>query len=177
MKGEKIKVQLEKELSAEFLGDVMVTAFDGTHGSSWYWCHPAGRFAFHSEDHVWTKVQISLDEPVRLSKAFIVNDSDTHDITHEVLAKGIERIINDDYFEIWREATEDEKEGWLKGDYRGRKFRLAAGRGLLIETGETARGCRDDILRGVMNGDAGEIDAESADAIVQVGFFGKAVFG
>lgn len=50
-----------------------------------------------------------------------------------------------------------------------------------IVRGEVGHHIRDDIVtkirRGLREWDAGEIDADAADVIVQVGVFGKVVFG
>lgn len=56
-------LMLKVQVTGEFVGDVLVTAFDGWEGACWDWCSPAGRFAFESEDDVWTAVHIKIDEP------------------------------------------------------------------------------------------------------------------
>lgn len=180
-------INIKRDLPKEFLGDILVTAFDGAYGGSWYWSYPSGRFAFRSETpagtndasaSIWTSVTIRIDDDSQTGEPKW--DNVEHVIDHDVIAKGIERIVNDDYEGAFRPATDEEVEDWKKnGTPRGRNYRLVAGKGLMVDTGETARAYREDLASclSATEPDAGDIDSNIADAIVQAGLFGKVIFG
>lgn len=139
----KLTVKLTMELTPEFCGDVLVTAFDGGYGGSWYWADPSGdawpvTVSGISDDAVWHEVHIKWDfsdcpSPVMqylYQEAYKANGYVKVD--HEVVRVGLQWAID-----------------------QGRQFALEAVREM----------------------DAGEIDANAADTIVQHGLFGKEIYG
>lgn len=207
-------ITIQRELPAEFLSDILITAFDGAYGWSWNWFESTERKDIydgsqslelsHRETCNWkiedgrvvnchcdVTEQLWLKVGVRLRSEHYTDNNlfDTPDgftVDHDTIAAGISRIINDDYIGIWREANQYEKnyvQGamTLSGEIHGRRWKKDESKGILVETGETARGYQEDLSRiiaGLESGatDAGDIDAPFADAIVQVGIFGKCIF-
>lgn len=178
-------VTIKRELPKEFLSDILITAFDGGYGSSWNWFEivpglPGGWLKTDEAGDVWLSAHVRLQEECHIGhNAF--DSPKGMVIDHEGLADGISRIINDDYVGIWRPATEAETESWKTHGNSGigqRHTRLVRG-GLQVETGETARAYRSLLAEclSASEPDAGDIDADVADAIVQVAAFGKCIFG
>lgn len=135
-------IKVEMELTEDFLSDVLVTAFDGNYGGCWYWARPAD-----VENWLTTEKDV-LDDTVIWKQVFIEDkedeDSELWRVSHNVVAKGIKRILN----------------GNVK--------------------------CHDLIAADIFNAvifnavatrDAGGIDAEAADCIVQAGLFSDIVYG
>lgn len=94
-------ISFKRELPAEFLGDIMVTAFDGQYGGCWYWASPNTRDGewlivndegAKASDQIWLEARIQDNEDP--DEQWMVN--------HDVLAKGIERIL-DGTVEVGRE--------------------------------------------------------------------------
>lgn len=188
-------ITIRRELPAQFLSDILVTAFDGGYGWSWNWFEPAKQNWLQTEavgenrdeiDLLWMCVNVRLTDECETGIASIDALSKGKAgflVDHDTIAKGIQRILDDDYVGTWREATPTEKIRLLGPDrhlYADREWKWD-GLTLLVETGETARGYREElakIISGLETGatDAGDIDAPFADAIVQVGLFGKAIF-
>lgn len=178
-------IEIKRELSKEFLSDVMITAFDGHYGAVWTWAEPVGRIWLETEqnpedmdpDHsFWMKahIRVSKDEPTGNP---LFDREDGFAIDHDSLAAGMARIINDDYEGVWRPATPSERDAYSSGLMRGRRETKFINEVLHVHMGETARGLRDQIMFAVNEEDAGEIDADCADAIVQAAAFGKVIFG
>ena len=202
-------IQIARLVPEEFLSDILITAFDGAYGSSWNWfqsglCeHPDVKarpdYKPHDEHlvirhHPTDSVQdvwIEMHVRVREETGYDVIDQNPHIVVdHAALGVGLQRIINDDYLNIWREATESEAGRIIKlmnnftpapveGSLGGRRWRRNPmnEKFLEIETGETARGLRENIAAAVLEEDAGMIDPVDADAIVQAAVFGKVIFG
>lgn len=176
-------VTISKDLPEEFFSDILITAFDGNYGWSWNWFEPStgpngDKFwlltkndsGHNSTDNPWMQARVRLHEETGDPRF----DGVEFLVDHEVLAKGISRIINEDYEGVWRPATDKEKADYLDG-HTFRETRETE-HGLEVHTGETARGQFRYIVGAVTEEDAGDIDAVSADAIVQVGLFGKVIF-
>jgi hypothetical protein len=182
-------IKIEKELPKEFLSDIMITAFDGSYGASWQWFEPVGRIWLETEQQsepgmldpafsYWIKAHVRLKRDCQTGY-IVFDDAKGFEINHEEMTKAIQRILDDDYVGVWKNATEQQTRWyeddvpWIKdGEYR-------VSNGVLQHcTGETARGYREDLLK-IVGGDmdAGDIDAPFADAIVQVAAFGKVIFG
>lgn len=189
-------IEIKRELSKEFLSDVMVTAFDGNYGACWTWADPVGRFWLESEQNpenmdpaysFWMKahIRVNPDEPTGDK---ILDREDGFVIDHEAIARGISIIINDDYVGVWREARPHDvrrydslaakarEQGFTESAEMKQEFRHENGV-LQVFTHETARGLRQQIAFAVDEQDAGEIDADCADAIVQAAAFGRVIFG
>lgn len=178
-------VNILKPLSEEFFSSILITAFDGNYGWSWNWFEPSSgpngdKFwlltkndsGHNSTDNPWMQARVRLHEETGDPRF----DGVEFLVDHEVLAKGISRIINDDYEGVWRPATDKEKAGYLAG-CTFREMREYPELGILeVHTGETARDALRYILQAVIEEDAGDIDATAADAIVQAGLFGKVIF-
>lgn len=129
-------LRLEVEVPEAFLGNILVTAFDGACGGSWFWCHsnreiPINeRFLMDDDDDVlsiWRHVHIITD-----------HEEDAFKVDHNVLIRGMQAILEqpDGHWETLKRH----------------------------------------IGQGVMDDDAGDIDANEADTIVQFGLFGKEVY-
>lgn len=193
-----------RSIPDEFFGDVLVTAFDGSYGWSWHWFEPAygergldpwleikheeqcPYLLSESEEEcdcngMWMKVRVRTkrDEPVGDK---ILDREDGFEIDHAAVMRAIQCILDDTYHGIWRPATEAEaqriREKGQNALY-GRKWRVSKAKtGYDVETGETARGYREDLAKimAAEEPDAGEIDAPFANAIMQVAAFGKVIF-
>lgn len=142
-----IKVKIERELDEEFVGDVLITAFDGLYGACWYWAQskrrpdgsPAADIVRHPGGETWGSVHIAVRDdflPLGIPAVDAGNDIGWT-INGSVVQTGMQRIL--DY--------------WSKENY-----------------------IRTYILNAVADADAGCIDAEAADAIIQEGLLGKIVF-
>jgi hypothetical protein len=87
-----VSIKIEKELPTEFLSDIMITAFDGSYGACWYWSEPDRR------NKPWLVTNSnSVASESRWFTAFIQDKEDEAErweVNHEVIAKGIERIIS-----------------------------------------------------------------------------------
>lgn len=180
-----MQVKMTKTVTEEFLSDILITAFDVSYGSAWDWFEPSDG-PYHdkfwlltktdnghsSSTNPWMRVRVRLHEETGDPKF----DNREFLIDHEDLARGIERIINDDYEGVWRTATDKEAEAHLAG-LLNRETREYPDLGILeVSTGETARGFREVITQAVAEGESGMIDAPAADCIVQAAVFGKVVF-
>lgn len=194
------EITIKRTLPAEFLGDILVTAFDGNYGWSWSWFEPVGgdwlkvdktprggpqENDFHT---IWKSCQVRLQEEYHTGdKTF--DDRRGFVVNHDVIILGIQRILDDDYVGVLKPANAREIAQVLdayglktpkEGEVFGRKFINKGGKffaDIYVETGETARGYQSDLASIITDPDAGDIDAPFADAIVQVGVFGKAIFG
>lgn len=88
-------ITLKFVLKPEFLGDILVTAFDGNYGGSWYWAAPA--------EEEWLEVQHSDDDQVWMQVKIVDKEDDldfdrdeehtVYTVTHESLAKAIQKIL------------------------------------------------------------------------------------
>lgn len=180
-------ITLNKEAPEEFFSDIMITAFDGQYGGAWEWFEPVGKdwlTTKHADpdhkhedgslciDDLWMSVTVRLKEDCQLGHPPF---DDVLTIDHAAIAAGISRIVNDDYLDCWRPATEREKEAYVEGKLN--REHKVEGPLLLVETGETARGLRGNITRALQDLEAGDIDAYDAGAIVQAGAFGKVPLG
>jgi hypothetical protein len=85
-----VTIKVERELTSEFIGDILVTAFDGSYGGCWYWCRPAGdgwlTVEGDSGEDYWKEVEIYEDEE---NKALVVSP--------DVIALGFQRAIDNNY--------------------------------------------------------------------------------
>jgi hypothetical protein len=134
---------MERTIDDEFIGDVLVCAFDGGLGACWYWAEPdtdgpwlTTTSVNSAGGPVWASCRI-----VRPTATDLEGDEKSirETVNAEVIRLGIQRIL-------------DDKE--LIAPY-----------------------IRDYIVAAVSELDAGHVDAEAADCIVQVGLFGTLVFG
>lgn len=155
-----ITVKTELTLTPEFLGDVMVTAFDGAHGYSWdAWAMPATDDWLEKEGddavtEIWTKVVVKDkygDEP------------DVYTVTHETLAKGIQRILDDKPVHMLKQLNPNGPETVEVPVEEAWAHWSAAYRAL--------------ITNAVITNDAGEVDGGVADDIVQAGVLGHVIYG
>ena len=128
-------VKVKAEVTEEFLSSIMIAAFDGTYGGSWYWASPN-----REVEGGWLVVKeegaLGSDQPWLAAHIFCEEDEDgdaqMHEVTHAVLAKGLQGMID-------------------------------AG--------------SDNIQQAIFDDDAGMIDANDADSIVQEGLFGRQIYG
>lgn len=142
-----ITIKVSRVLDDDWISDVLVTAFDGQHGSCWYWCNLAPeirdidgverRICYKTEGEQWHGVRIKPDETGNVTLDGLCENGVWIDA--ETIRVGIQKIldheisINDVVFTY--------------------------------------------IVDGVLEADAGNIDAEAADVIVQAGLFGQIIFG
>jgi hypothetical protein len=140
-------IKIEQTLSCQFLSDVLICAFDGSHGGSWHWAAGVNNesrqlvsphFAINKETEQWMAVIIYPDETG--NKVWDAAGQNGAKIDHAVLVTGIQRILDGD----------------------------------VQYSSDTVR---DDVARAVLEGDPCDIDAIAADQIVQAGWFGQVVFG
>lgn len=142
-------VKVERELSKGFIGDILVTAFDGQYGGCWYWAKPAGRFWLSSEQNpdnpepaysYWTRAHIRSQDPIGIASLDQKQEAGWFTVDAEAIRIGIQKILDQD-----EHARIDDN-------------------------------LREQVYRSVLEGDA-DIDVDAADCIVQVGLFGRLVFG
>lgn len=146
-----LKVEIQPK--PDFWSDVMVTATDGAYGGIWYWADstksPEGNNA------------------LECTKVVNGHDVDEHWIGYWIRTK-----------EATGSAIWDDKVFY--SPYRVTWKTLAVGMEYLL-AGKDANGrslpLSDHLVRGVVEQDAGEIDSDLADVIVQLGVFGEVVFG
>lgn len=120
-------VSMRVDIDHDFLSSILITAFDGNYGGSWYWATPA------MDD--WLK-------------------------------------ISDDGSE-WLSVYITERE-----DSSGNQWMVTQGGILYALQYMLDNGKMDsDTLTAIREGDAGYIDADQADAIVQYCVFGELVYG
>ncbi|QOC56611.1 hypothetical protein SEA_BITESIZE_41 [Gordonia phage BiteSize] len=145
----KVKINLDWELTEEFVGDVLVTAFDGQYGGSLFWAS-------------WSNRTVSLEK--------IEGPNFTADVwTAAWITFDVEESCDDKPHMkmIYSQAMEA---GGLKID----SDMIAAGiSGLLAKAGPTTR---RTVLEAIVSNDAGDIDANIADSIVQYAIFGEEVY-
>ena len=144
----KVNITKSYEVDDEFIGDVLVTAFDGDYGACWYWalaedCEdmtPAGVDVNEdTKDYIggpwWTAVRFtkppSEDDPPESEPTTVVIDKD-------LVVRGMELVLTGQH-------TGPQIVGWLR--------------------------------QSVEENDAGMVDADVADCIVQCGLFGEVVYG
>jgi hypothetical protein len=127
-------VNVTLELSEEFLSDILVTAFDGSCGGSWYWAQP--------DCADWLELSVPneacstwLSVKVREQEAS-GDKAKRFKLDHEALVKGIE---------------------------------------LLFKPGVLPK--RSDIRNAVLQQEAGDIDIDGADVLVQLACFGALIYG
>lgn len=143
-----IQIRVTRELDDEFIGDVLVTAFDGSYGGCWEtWAEPMhekteqwphDRMLTLDEDENWTAVHIRCSDTDGLTATEIGLVTDGIVVNAEAIRVGIQRILDDN-----------------------------------IVNSEI----RDYVVRAVLEHDAGDIDATAADCIVQAGVFGRVIWG
>lgn len=152
-----IEITLKKELSDQFVSDVMVTAFDGQYGGCWDWAEPDRSKSSWLEvehppscdhedlksqrnctDALWTVAHVKFrDGESTGNKTLDSLSADGIKVDAEVIRIGIQRILDG--------------------------------------TVQLADHLREQISRSVAEDDA-DIDSWAADCIVQVGWFGEAIF-
>jgi hypothetical protein len=143
------------ELDFEFLSDVMVTAFDGTYGGVWYWCEPC----------TTTPLGRRLESAWEIQK-FGVSAS-------------YER-----WMAVWiklREETGDDKidrvlfQQSMRIDHKV----IAKGMQMVLDDKDSNGNAinRGSLQSSILRQDAGDIDSEDADVIVQLGAMGEVIFG
>ncbi len=109
-------ITIHRALSEEFYSDVLITAFDGSVGGSWYWARPqtGSWLSARNPDggrSVWTSVSIIEQEPQEFEGC---NPDGMYTVTHETVRKGIQELldsgsIRDDLLgQIMRSVLEDE---------------------------------------------------------------------
>jgi len=175
-------ISMRRELPAEFLSDILITAFDGDYGWSWNWFEPASedwlKKSGNSEDPtegLWLSCHVRLDQDSQTGNG-LFDTTEGFIVDHDVIATGIQRILDDDYLGIWRPASDLEITRIENSvSLYGRAWR-GKDEGYEVETGETARAYQEALAKVLVDPDATDIDAPFADAIVQVGIFGKCIF-
>lgn len=123
-------VVLSVDLESEFLSDILITAFDGSCGGSWYWATPAMDSWLKTDDlldsmgsRLWWSVYIAERED---------SSGNQWTVTRGSVLLGIQRAIEEAY---------------------------------------------PGVAQAVIEGDAGQVDADLADVIIQYAVFGKLVYG
>jgi hypothetical protein len=83
-------ITIRMDITQEFLSDLLVTAFDGSYGGSWYWARPniqspeqGAKYWLETDGDLWTVCHIrDLEDPDRKFK-----------VDHQVLIRGIEKLF------------------------------------------------------------------------------------
>lgn len=139
-------VKVKAEVPEDFLSDVLITAFDGDHGGSWFWAKPHRP----APDDFW-----------------VITDGLPTESDSRWLATYIEDREEQEEWMMTRDPDDPDKPKVYKVTYAV----LVKGIQELIDAGD------DNIQQAVFDADAGMIDANDADSIVQQGLFGKQVYG
>ncbi len=141
------KVTVEVELSEEFIGDVLVTAFDKNYGACNYWAgvdkvylSEANEIGMSQADRKWTKVEITdiVKAQGNILEGEDFQEESQYTIDAGTVAEGLRQIV-------------------LEKD----NYPFAYGYVYIACT----------------QGNAGEIDAPLADMIVQLGLWGEVKYG
>lgn len=135
-------------LSASFVADIMMTAFESPY--EWFDIH------FRKGDAMPADESCSYARPLRLCVEHIDCDGTgnvikTYTIGHADIAEGIRRVLLNEMY----------KDG----------ARITESHALVGEHSRTA------IFRAVIEQDAGEIDRDYADIIIQAATFGHIIYG
>ena len=82
-----LKIAMTKELTSDFLSDILITAFDAAYGGCWYWAVPseAAGDPWKIEDGLWQRVYIEEREG---------DEEGTYCVSHLVLADGLQRMVD-----------------------------------------------------------------------------------
>lgn len=139
-------VKVKAEVTEEFLSSIMITAFDGTYGGSWSWAAPNPGAEAGSWLTVKEEGALGSDQPW--------------------LAVS---ILDNVELEDWMATREPDDPDKVKV-YNVTHAVLAKGLQGVIDAGS------DNIQQAIFDDDAGMIDANGADWIVQMGLFGKLVY-
>lgn len=126
-----MKITVTRELTDEFVSDVLIVAFDGSLGACWYWSKPAPTQWLAVVDDKWKQVLITEPESNEPNKVLLVDES--------VVQRGIQLLI---------------------------EHKVGINNDLFVH-----------LMTAVLEGDAGEVDADVADCIIQAGLFGQIVYG
>lgn len=144
-------IKVDRDLDKEFISNVLITAFDGNYGGCWDWAKPAGRFWLTSEQR---------DEPGRM------DPDESYWTAAHIRTKEETGVASLD--------ARQEK-GWFT--VNAECIRVGIQKILDQDTHALIRSdLRDQIYRSVLEGDA-DIDADATDCIVQIGLFGRMIFG
>lgn len=141
-----VNIRVVRTLDKQFIGDVLVTAFDGTYGGCWYWAKPAGRFWLTSEQRDddltrsdWTAAHIRTEEPTGVTFLDAKQEKGWFTVDKVCIGVGIQKILDKD------------PHCQIRDDLR------------------------EQVYRAVLDGEA-DIDADATDCIVQIGLFGRLIF-
>lgn len=143
-----IEIKVNRTLDDEFVSNVLVTAFDGAYGGCWYW---ADLYVPNQEPAFRTEDDGDIWLAVRITLDYDKTDGGTgYAHLDHVMKDGI----------------------WVDNET------VRVGIQRLLD-GDTVAGdyIREAIMRGVLEGDTTNIDADGADCIIQAGLFGRLVFG
>ena len=86
-------VTIRFKVSPSFIGDILVTAFDGTYGGSWHWARPYEKvegisaFEINKETETWVAVTVSYEDPN-------VGGRKATRVGHGTILKGIRTILD-----------------------------------------------------------------------------------
>lgn len=138
-------VKVKAEVPEEFLGDILITAFDPNYGGSWYWAdrNPAADSWLKvkeegalGSDQLWLSASVidkaELEEWMATKEPDDPHKVEVFNVTHSSLVDGIQELID-------------------------------AG--------------NEELQQAIFDADAGMIDANLADAIVQQALFGEQRYG
>lgn len=138
-------IKVRAELTADFLSSILITAFDGDHGGSWYWAdrNPAA--------DSWLKVK---EEGALGSGQLWLSAS----------------VIDKAELEEWM-ATKEPDDPHKVEVFNVTHSSMVDGIQDLIDAGN------EELQQAIFDADAGMIDADLADAIVQQALFGEQRYG
>lgn len=95
------KIEIEAPVSEEFLGDILVCAFDGNYGSSWEWSRPGCEDWLVTSEGSWKEVRVRFDVEDAPSLALQMDyraqiRAGGVKISYEEVTVGIARILSDE---------------------------------------------------------------------------------
>ena len=139
-----ISIDIPVSLAPDFMGDILVTAFDGQYGGCWYW---AG-----SGSKPWPEIQKDSASWATVYITFDPADCPTPG------------------------QTEQYRKDMKNGGVRVGLEEISVGIARILASDDYSDGLKARIREACMESDAGEIDADDADCIVQEALFGKQIY-
>lgn len=172
-----IKMTKTFEIDDAFIGDVLVTAFDGDYGACYYWALPED-----AENMRFKRVIKDPTDPEPLPGARwqavefhqVYRSEDEEFPQYEANAK---TCIHDNAVHLGHECGKCEDAGRYIWKILIDKDVILRGIMKVLEQWPSTSPIGGYLRRAVEENDAGDVDAEVADCIVQCGLFGELVYG
>lgn len=137
-------IEIDMPVTDEFIGDILVCAFDGSYGSSWSWAKSGSSVWPLLKDGQWSEIHIRFD---------------VEDVSSLTLRNLYRKEISEKMYVTVNQET------------------VTVGIARILADKEYSSKFHDRLRDAVAQNDAGEIDANDADCIIQEGLFGKQIYG